>query len=158
MSIAKMPRTTRTARPVLLFLLVGLFLGTNLAAEPPQDRPGSPPAGRPDRDAGPSRAKQERAESGYKLRISAGITTGEARQLAAQHGVTGHKPLPPGIRKNLARGKPLPPGIQKTRMPDEFVGQLPYHEGYEWRRAGSDLALVATDSLVVADLLENVFD
>lgn len=90
--------------------------------------------------------------------ITAGISIGDARRLATQHGLTGGKPLPPGIRKNLARGKPLPPGIQKTRMPDAFVSQLPQHPGHEWRQAGADLVLVASGSLVISDILEGVFD
>lgn len=140
-------------------LLLGtIVLAANLAAEPPADRPGQAQAGRPDRAAGPPGQQRQQAESGHTLRISAGVTTREARQLAEQHGLTGLKPLPPGIRKNLARGKPLPPGIEKTRMPAGFIGQLPRHEGCEWQRAGADLVLVATGSRVVADLVEGVFD
>jgi hypothetical protein len=97
-------------------------------------------------------------EAGMSATITAGISVGDARELAARHGLTGSKPLPPGIRKNLARGKPLPPGIQKTRMPDGFIGQLPHHPGYEWRQAGGDLVLVVSGSLVIADILEGVFD
>ena len=90
--------------------------------------------------------------------VSAGISFGEARDLAVKHQMTGQKPLPPGIQKNLARGKPMPPGIAKTRMPGGFVDQLPRHEGYEWRQAGGDLLLVASASLVISDILEDVFD
>ena len=90
--------------------------------------------------------------------VTAGISKGDARRLATQHGLTGSKPLPPGIRKNMARGKPMPPGIQKTRMPDSFLGELPRHKGYEWQQAGSDLVLVAAGSLIISDVLEGVFD
>ena len=90
--------------------------------------------------------------------VTAGISFGEARMLAVDNGLTGYKPLPPGIRKNLERGKPIPPGIAKTRMPDTFVHQLPHHDGYEWRRAGSDLVLVAIGTLIIVDVLERVFD
>ena len=92
------------------------------------------------------------------ISISAGISFGDARQLAVHYGMTGNKPLPRGIRKNLERGKPIPPGIAKTRMPGSFVSQLPDHEGYEWRQAGTDLLLVASASLVIADVLANVFE
>jgi len=91
-------------------------------------------------------------------RVSIGISVGEARQLAVRHGLIGRKPLPPGIRKNLARGKPLPPGIAKTRMPAAFLAQLPHHDGYEWRWSGTDLVLVAVGTLVIAHVLENVFE
>lgn len=90
--------------------------------------------------------------------VSAGITIGNARRLASSHGITGGKPLPPGIRKNLARGKPMPPGIQKTRMPGSFINDLPFHKGYEWQQAGTDLVLVISGSLVISDILEGVFD
>ena len=92
------------------------------------------------------------------LLVSAGISFGDARRLAIDEGLTGMKPLPPGIRKNLARGKPMPPGIAKTRMPNSYINQLPRHPGYEWQQAGSDLLLVVTGSLVISDVLEGVFD
>jgi hypothetical protein len=90
--------------------------------------------------------------------ISAGISIGDARHLASRYHLTGSKPLPPGIRKNLARGKPMPPGIAKTRLPEPFIGQLPHHPGYEWQQAGADLVLVVSGSLVISDVLEGVFD
>lgn len=90
--------------------------------------------------------------------VTAGISIGEARELASGHNLTGGKPLPPGIQKNLARGKPMPPGIQKSRMPDSFINQLPRHDGYEWQQAGTDLVLVAQGSLVISDVLKGVFD
>jgi len=92
------------------------------------------------------------------LTISAGISFGDARRLAVDQGLTGTKPLPPGIRKNLARGKPMPPGIAKTRMPNSYINQLPRHPGYEWQQAGSDLVLVVIGSLIIADVLKGVFD
>ncbi len=90
--------------------------------------------------------------------VSAGISFGDARRLAVDQGLTGMKPLPPGIRKNLARGKPMPPGIAKTRMPNSFINQLPRHQGYQWQQAGSDLVLVVAGSLVISDVLEGVFN
>ena len=44
---------------------------------------------------------------------TAGISISTARGYAVQAGATGYGSLPPGIRKNLARGKPMPPGIAK---------------------------------------------
>jgi hypothetical protein len=95
---------------------------------------------------------------GLSATVTAGISFGDARRLAVDFGLAGSKPLPPGIRKNLARGKPMPPGIAKTRMPDPFISQLPRHAGYEWRQAGVDLVLVVAGSLVISDILEDVFD
>jgi hypothetical protein len=97
-------------------------------------------------------------DSSFSATISAGISFGDARKLAVDNGLTGYKPLPPGIRKNLERGKPVPPGIAKSRMPSSFISQLPHHDGYEWRKVGSDLVLIAIGSLIIADVLEHVFD
>ena len=63
--------------------------------------------------------------------------------------------LPPGIRKNLARGKPLPPGIAKNLDP-RFASQLPRYDGYEWRQVGTDAALVNITTGVVREVLSDV--
>ncbi len=63
--------------------------------------------------------------------------------------------LPPGIRKNLARGKPLPPGIAKKMNPD-FARQLPHYQGYEWRQVGSDAALINITTGIVRELMRDV--
>lgn len=65
--------------------------------------------------------------------------------------------LPPGIRKNLARGKPLPPGIAK-RFDSRLLGKLPYYEGYEWRQVGSDVVLVTLATGLIYEILGNVLD
>ncbi|WP_207383500.1 anti-virulence regulator CigR family protein, partial [Bordetella pseudohinzii] len=88
----------------------------------------------------------------------AGITVTTARGYAHEYGLSGYSQLPPGIRKNLARGKPLPPGIAKKMVPGPMLARLPVYPGYEWRIAGSDLVLVAIATAVVADVLLNVFD
>ena len=91
--------------------------------------------------------------------VVAGVTAAIARQYALDSGVkTGsYKPLPPGIRKNLARGKPLPPGIAKKHAPSSMLGRLPQHPGYEWQMAGTDLILVQIGTAIVADVLKDVF-
>lgn len=65
--------------------------------------------------------------------------------------------LPPGIRKNLARGKPLPPGIAK-RFDNRLLGQLPHYDGYEWQQVGSDVVLVTIATGLIYEILENVLD
>lgn len=88
----------------------------------------------------------------------AGITISVARGYADEYGLSGYSSLPPGVRKNLARGKPLPPGIAKKMVPGPMLARLPVYPGYEWRVAGSDLILVAVATAVVADVLFDVFD
>ncbi|MFT5780675.1 MAG: Ni/Co efflux regulator RcnB [Pseudomonas sp.] len=63
--------------------------------------------------------------------------------------------LPPGIRKNLARGKPLPPGIAKKMNPD-FARQLPNYPGYEWLQVGSDAALINITTGLVREIMRDV--
>jgi hypothetical protein len=140
----------RTAFPIKTALACLLCLcALALQADPPTDK------GKP---AGKGNMSQMHMYGSLSGTISAGISIGDARQLAQRYDMTGQQSLPPGIRKNLARGKPLPPGIEKTRMPDGFIQALPQHQGYEWRRAGADLVLVASGTLVISDILEGVFD
>ena len=89
--------------------------------------------------------------------LRAGITALEAHRLAQGERLTGMDSLPPGIRKNLARGKPLPPGIAKKMVPGSMLGRLPVYPGYEWRMLGTDLVLIYLAQDVVADILIDVF-
>ncbi len=90
--------------------------------------------------------------------VSVSIGAGDARRIAERYGYVGYADLPPGIRKNLARGKPLPPGIAKKMVPGPMLRELPVYGGHEWRVYGSDLVLVALATGVIADVLSNVFD
>lgn len=91
--------------------------------------------------------------------VVATISATQARRIASSHQLVGQQPLPPGIRKNLARGKPLPPGIAKSRgIPAAMLADLPRYEGYEWQRTGTDLVLVSAAGAVIADILVDVFE
>jgi hypothetical protein len=70
----------------------------------------------------------------------------------------GAQPLPPGIRKNLARGKPLPPGIAKKLPPPALVPVLPVVVGHEWRVVGRDLLLIQAGTLLVAEIIRDALD
>lgn len=89
--------------------------------------------------------------------VTVGISVSQARELAVAQRMTGLSGLPPGIRRNLARGKPLPPGIARRNLPDGMVRGLPVVQGHEWRVAGTDLVLVALGTLIVAEILQDVF-
>lgn len=67
------------------------------------------------------------------------------------------KALPPGIRKNLARGKPLPPGIAK-RFDGRLESRLPQYPGYDWRQVGPDAVLVSAATGIVEAILINVLN
>jgi Ni/Co efflux regulator RcnB len=63
-------------------------------------------------------------------------------------------PPPPGL--HLERGRPLPPGYYGERLDNRALSRLPYYSGYEWRRAGSDIVLIAVGSGIVYEILEGV--
>ena len=136
---------------IVTLICSAVLFTTTLHADRPKNK-GNPNKG------GNGDKTELNADFSLSATISAGISIGDARKLASNYQIIGAKPLPPGIRKNLARGKAMPPGIQKTRMPGSFVNELPYHEGYEWQQAGADLVLVVSGSLVISDILEGVFN
>lgn len=109
-----------------------------------------------DRDHPHARADHRDGDDRVLIRVSIG--SGEVRQIARELQLGGYSSLPPGIRKNLARGKPLPPGIAKRLAPDPLRARLPVYEGYEWRVAGTDLLLVAVATAVIAEVFSGVFE
>lgn len=64
--------------------------------------------------------------------------------------------LPPGIRKQLAKGKPLPPGIAKKALPAPLTKRLPPVSGYQSFLVGPDVLLVEVASGVVVDIMKGV--
>ncbi|MNC75555.1 hypothetical protein D3C75_1271110 [compost metagenome] len=63
-------------------------------------------------------------------------------------------PLPPGI--HLERGRPLPRGYYGERLDNRALERLPYYSGYEWRRAGGDVVLIAAGTGIVYEVLQGV--
>jgi len=140
----------RILRPcAALVLAVGCFAMASPQAAPPEGK------GRNKQHA--PRPEQGDSALTASALITAGITVSAAQRLADDAGAGGFKPLPPGIRKNLARGKPLPPGIAKKSAPPAMLGRLPPHPGYEWQVAGTDLVLVQIGTAIIADVLRDVF-
>lgn len=70
----------------------------------------------------------------------------------------GVQPLPPGIRKRIARGKPLPPGIAKKLPPPRLLPVLPHVVGHEWQVVGRDLLLIQLGTLIVAEIIQDALD
>lgn len=64
--------------------------------------------------------------------------------------------LPPGIRKNLARGKPLPPGIARQLAPAELQRRVRVPQGYRLVETGADLLLVEVATNLIHDILVDV--
>ena len=102
-------------------------------------------------------------QSGHKHKQGASlpsVTIGfdGVRRFAVSNRYTGYRALPPGVRKNLARGKPLPPGIAMKTVPGPLLAELPRYPGYEWHVAGRDLVLVGITSAVIAEVLFDIFE
>lgn len=155
----------RTPSMIVAILACAAVLGAPAQAAPPEGKGKPDHAGQGNGNGngggnGNGKNKgQQSQDGGVSVTLStAGITVSTARSYAVQAGATGYGSLPPGIRKNLARGKPLPPGIAKKMVPGPMLARLPVHPGYEWRVAGSDLILVAIATAVVADVLTGVFN
>jgi hypothetical protein len=144
-------------KPYFICLIMGLLLASNSSMANPPPGKGNP--NNPGHQKGSWEYGSPPAESvsGSVNLVAAGITLMAARDLAVNTGISGYKPLPPGVAKNLARGKPLPPGIAKQYVPGPMLARLPQHPGYEWRVVGSDLVLVGIQTAIVADVLVGVF-
>ena len=68
----------------------------------------------------------------------------------------GIEALPPGIRKNLARGKAMPPGIAKRFAPDGLRSSLSVPIHYEVIEVGWDVFLVEVATGIIHDVLMDV--
>lgn len=139
--------------PVLVALACAIGFAAAAPAAPPEGK------GRPDkgsRNAQHDHDDRDGAARQHRL-VTVAISAGDARRVAEQFDLVGYSSLPPGIRKNLARGKPLPPGLARQVAPQPMVERLPRYDGYEWRVAGADLVLVSIANAVIAEVLTDVF-
>ena len=80
----------------------------------------------------------------------------EIRDFFAAQAPATTRALPPGIRKNLARGKPLPPGIAKKTLPSQLETVLPTRDGYQRVQVGVDVLLVEVATGIIHDVLMDV--
>jgi Ni/Co efflux regulator RcnB len=83
---------------------------------------------------------------------------GPVRQIIHDnHGQFGRgAPPPPDMR--LVRGRPMPHGYYGERLDNRALARLPYYEGYEWRRSGPDVVLIAVSTGIVYEILEGVLN
>jgi Ni/Co efflux regulator RcnB len=82
---------------------------------------------------------------------------GDVRRTIQEHReVIGRgQPLPPNV--HIVRGHPLPRGYGR-RLDARSQEFLPRYDGYEWRRLGPDVVLVAIGSGIVYEILEGVLN
>lgn len=63
-------------------------------------------------------------------------------------------PPPRDIR--IVRGQPLPHGYYGERLDGRALSRLPVYRGYEWRRTGADIVLIAVGTGIVYEVLDGV--
>jgi len=82
---------------------------------------------------------------------------GDVRRTIQEHReVIGRgQPLPPNV--HIVKGHPLPRGYGR-RLDERSLQYLPRYDGYEWRRLGPDVVLVAIGSGIVYEILEGVLN
>ena len=151
---------------LLRLIVVGVtafVLGTGALADPPEGK------GKPDKGnaaaATPvstqngkgNKGGKDKDDADWEYRYHNDFNENDFRGFVREQHYSGYDSLPPGIRKNLARGKPLPPGIAKRQVPSEMLRRLPAREGYEWRAVGTDLVLYSITSGIVDQVLQDVF-
>ena len=144
----KILSTTAFAAFVSFILLASLVY-----ADPPEDKGKQEKVKAEKQEMGKNNDHQE----GPAAVMFGDVRFEDIRRIAIANRCTGYESLPPGIRKNLARGKALPPGIAKKMVPGPVLRELPRYDGYEWRVYGSDLVLVSMATEVIENVLEGVF-
>ena len=65
---------------------------------------------------------------------------------------------PPPRNVRLVRGQPLPPGYYGERLDRRALDRLPVYQGYEWRRSGPDVVLIAVGTGIVYEILTGVLN
>jgi Ni/Co efflux regulator RcnB len=65
------------------------------------------------------------------------------------------QPLPPNI--HVVKGHRLPQGYGK-RLDARSLQHLPRYDGYEWRRLGTDVVLIAVGTGIVYEILDGVLN
>lgn len=100
-------------------------------------------------------------DGGVSVEFTAEISfsVGDREQIQAFYSSNpdpGIEALPPGIRKNLARGKPMPPGIAKRFPPDGLRSSLSIPSRYDVVEVGWDVFLVEAATGIIHDVLMDV--
>jgi hypothetical protein len=98
-------------------------------------------------------------EPAVTISASISLSVGDRERITAFYASSeprGAEALPPGIRRNLARGKPLPPGIAKRQVPDRLRTAVVLRPGFEIVEVGLDVFLVEVATGMVHDVLMDI--
>lgn len=110
-------------------------------------------------EAAEAQGRRDRDEATRAVEVTFRVDAAVERTIRAFYAdrpASGVEALPPGIRKNLARGKPLPPGIAKKTAPPELVAALSLPRGYDVVEVGLDVFIVEAATAIVHDILMDV--
>jgi hypothetical protein len=112
-------------------------------------------------NAAAAQGRSGRDGGGVSVEFTAEISfsVGDRDQIQAYYSSnpqTGLQALPPGTRKNLARGKAMPPGIAKRYPPDALRSSLSIPARYEVIEVGWDVFLVEAATGIIHDVLMDV--
>lgn len=113
------------------------------------------------RGNGRGHGRPEASTTGVEAEVTASVSISLADRAIIQEFYATHtrqdvESLPPGIRRNLARGKPLPPGIAKKTLPSDLRSRLTVPERYEVVEVGLDVFLVEVATGIIHDVLMDV--
>ena len=98
-------------------------------------------------------------EASIEFTAEISFSVGDREQLLAYYSSNPNpalKALPPGTRKNLARGKAMPPGIAKRFPPEGLRTSLSVPVRYEVIEVGWDVFLVEVATGIIHDVLMDV--
>lgn len=148
-------------RTLIASLSIALLLGSPLLSAAPQ--------GAPQQERGAQQQNQGQKSQGRQAQAPAqkAPAASQAQQppkdFSAVHqafherrGQIGRGPAVPA-NVQIQKGKPLPQGYGK-RLDDKALHGLPSYHGYEWRRVGGDIVLVAITTGIVYTILQGVLD
>jgi len=137
--------------------------------------------GQPDRDDGkPGQQQQQQQQQHQQQKQNPGQSQAHAQGQGQAHSSNASRNAPPQdfsqVRQQIQQhraeighggnlpanvrpqaGKPLPSGYGK-RLPSATLAKLPHYDGYEWRRLGSDMVLVAVTTGIVYTVLSGVLN
>lgn len=82
---------------------------------------------------------------------------GPVRQTIQEHRGDFGRGNPPPSNIHVMKGQPMPRGYGK-RLDNRALAHLPHYEGYEWRRLGTDVVLIAIGTGVVYEILSGVLN
>lgn len=134
-----------------------LVLGTSALVQAAPNDQGGPDRGGPQGQHEQPRGDDHRAPQA-KGRGGPPQDFGPVRQVIRDNHDRFSRGAPPPRNVRLVRGQPLPPGYYGERLDRRALERLPVYQGYEWRRSGQDVVLIAVGTGIVYEILNGVLN